>query len=85
MCSSDLPTAATIKPYAVFDIGVSDTVQFASSGFGHEVRFGLNVDNLFNRHYLNTAYTDTDYNGNDFIRGIIAAPRSVTGSVDIHF
>lgn len=79
------PTAATIKPYAVFDIGVSDTVQFASSGFGHEVRFGLNVDNLFNRHYLNTAYTDTDYNGNDFIRGIIAAPRSVTGSVDIHF
>jgi|GEM_PF-835561 len=79
------PTASTIRPYAVFDIGVSDTVQFASSGFGHQVRFGLNVDNVFDRHYLNTAYTDTDYSGNDFIRGIVAAPRSITGSVDIDF
>jgi iron complex outermembrane recepter protein len=79
------PTASTIKPYAVFNIGVSDTVRFAESGFGQQVRFGLNVDNLFDRQYLNTAYTDTDYFGNNFIRGIIAPPRMITGSVDVSF
>ena len=44
-----------------------------------------NVDNLFNRRYLNTALTDTDYFGNPFVRGIIAPPRRVTGSVDVTF
>jgi iron complex outermembrane recepter protein len=57
----------------------------AESGFGQQVRFGLNVDNLLDREYLNTAYTDTDYFGNDFVRGVVAAPRSITGSVDIFF
>ncbi|RDS80050.1 TonB-dependent receptor [Dyella psychrodurans] len=79
------PTASTIKPYTVVNIGISDTVRFAESGFGQQVRFGLNVDNLLDREYFNTAYTDTDYYGNNFIRAVIAAPRSITGSVDIFF
>ena len=79
------PTASTIKPYAVVNIGISDTIRLRDSGFGRQIRVGLNVDNLLDRQYLNTAYTDTDYFGNSFIRGVIAPPRTITGSIDVDF
>lgn len=80
-----LPSATTIGAYTVLNLGISDTLQLADSGFGHTVKIGLNVDNLFNRRYLNTALTDTDFFGNPFVRGVIAPPRMVTGSVDVTF
>lgn len=80
-----LPSATTIGAYTVVNLGVSDTLQLAESGFGHSVKIGLNLDNVFNRRYLNTAFTDTDYFGNSFVRGVIAPPRMFTGSVDIEF
>lgn len=79
------PTASTIAPYAVVNVGISDTIRLRDSGWGRQLRIGLNVDNLLDRQYLNTAYTDTDYFGNNFIRGVIAPPRTITGSVDIDF
>ncbi len=80
-----VPSAATIGAYAVVNLGVSDTVALSDSGPLHSVRLGLNLDNLFNRRYLNTAFTDTDYFGNSFVRGVVAPPRLVTGSVDVTF
>ena len=56
-----------------------------SSNASRPAKIVLNVDNLFNRRYLNTAFTDTDYVGNPFVRGVIAPPRRVTGSVDVTF
>ncbi|SFS11864.1 Outer membrane receptor proteins, mostly Fe transport [Dyella sp. OK004] len=79
------PTASTIKSYAVVNLGVNKTIALDKSGFVKQLKFGLNIDNLFNRRYLNTAFTDTDVNGNSFIRGIVAAPRSVMGSVAVDF
>ena len=79
------PTATTISAYFVLNLGVSKIFDMDPSGFVKHVKLGLNVDNVLDRRYLNTAFTDTDYNNNNFIRGIIAAPRAVTGSLALDF
>lgn len=80
-----LPSVTIIGAYTVVNLGISDTPQLADSGFGRTLKVGLNADNLFDRRYLNTAFTDIDYFGNAFIRGVIAPPRMITGSVDVTF
>ncbi|MDE2145150.1 MAG: TonB-dependent receptor [Burkholderiales bacterium] len=80
-----VPSAATIAAYTVVNLGLSDTIELPASGPLRTVRLGLNLDNVFNRQYLNTAFTDTDYFGNAFVRGVVAPPRLVTGSVDVTF
>ncbi|MBU6501864.1 MAG: TonB-dependent receptor, partial [Burkholderiales bacterium] len=80
-----LPSATTLGAYAVANLGISDTLRPVATGFGKSVKLSLNLDNLFNRRYLNTAFTDTDFSGNSFVRGVSAPPRMITGSVDVAF
>ncbi len=81
-----LPTNSTIPAFTVFNAGVSKTLATGSPSLGKSLRLGLNVDNLFDRHYLITA---TDYGSGtapgNTLRGIYAAPRAVTGSVAVDF
>ena len=79
------PTASTIKAYTVFDVGISRIIELAAASHAKFLKLGLNIDNIFDRRYLNTAFTDTDYSGNSFVRGIFGAPRTVTGSVSLGF
>jgi hypothetical protein len=37
------------------------------------------------RRYRNTGFTDTDVNGNLFVRGNYAAPRTISGGVAVGF
>jgi len=78
---SGTPASAVIGGHEVLNLGVSRTFNLAGGSAKQTLRVGLNVDNLFDRRYLNTGYTNTDINNNTFVQGIYAAPRAVTGSV----
>jgi outer membrane receptor protein involved in Fe transport len=69
------------------DLGVSKTIDVMALGRSHQVRFGINVDNLLDRYYFNQAYTnyDTHVPGNYYTSADVAAPRSVIGSITIAF
>lgn len=79
------PTATTIKAYFVLNLGVSKVIKLDSPGLPKQFKLALNIDNVFDRRYLNTAFTDTDNSNNNFVRGIVGAPRAVTGSVSFDF
>lgn len=78
------PTANTISPHTVTDLGLAKTFSIDGAAL-KSVRLALKVDNLFNKYYLNEAYADTDYSGNNFIRDVPGAPRSFTGTVSVKF
>jgi iron complex outermembrane receptor protein len=82
--SAGTPTASTIAPHTLADLGISKSFDLDGSML-HSVRLALNVDNLFNKYYLNEAYTDVDYSGNNFVRGVPGAPRSILGTVGVKF
>ncbi len=82
---SGTPSSAIIGGHMVVNAGVSRTFGLGGGNSNQTLRVGLNVDNLFDRRYLNTGFTDTDVNGNNFVRGIYAAPRAITGSVAYGF
>ena len=67
------------------NVGLARVFALAGSSSNQTLRLALNVDNLFDRKYLNTGFTDYTApgqpTGTPFIRGIYAAPRAVTGSV----
>ena len=79
--NSGTPTAAVIGGHLVVNLGLSRVFGLGAGNSHETLRIGLNVDNVFDRKYLNSGYTDMDAAGNNFIRGIYAAPRAVTGSV----
>ncbi|HXQ14871.1 MAG TPA: TonB-dependent receptor [Caulobacteraceae bacterium] len=79
------PTPNTIPSYVVVDLGASKTFHVAAMGPSGAVKLGINVDNLFDQRYFNEAFTDTDNMGNSFLRPVVAAPLSVTGSVTATF
>jgi outer membrane receptor protein involved in Fe transport len=76
-----------LHPYFLMDLGVSKTIDVMALGRSHQVRFGINVDNLLDRYYFNQAYTnyDTHVPGNYYTSADVAAPRSVIGSITIAF
>ncbi len=81
---SGTASSATIGGHMIVNAGLSRTIRLGSAN--QTLRVGLNVDNLFDRRYLNTGYTDNaDFSGQNFVRGIYAAPRAVTGSVAYGF
>jgi iron complex outermembrane receptor protein len=82
---SGLPTANSIPPYEVVDLGVSKTIDVHEMGRDGSVRIGLNVDNLFNKFYFNEAFTDFDSNNHQFLRPVVGAPFSATGSIEVKF
>jgi iron complex outermembrane receptor protein len=76
------PGASTIPSYVVVDLGAWKTFDVHDMGRNGSVRVGVNVDNLFNRLYFNEGFTDFDNNGRQFLRPVVGAPLSVTGSVE---
>ena len=82
---STLPSVTYIGGHVVVNLGIAKTIPLEDAGALHGVRLGLNLDNLFDRHYLTSAFTDQDVNGNDFVRGSVAAPRSIMGSASFTF
>jgi outer membrane receptor protein involved in Fe transport len=81
-----LPTSNTISPYALINIGIAKDVQFrAMGGKTGSARFAINVDNLFDKRYFTEAFTDSDFSGNSFVRAVVGAPRSITGSITFRF
>ena len=82
--SAGTPTANTISPHTLVDISLAKTLEFPGSAL-RSVRFALNVDNLFNKYYFNEAFTDVDFNNNNFVRAVPGAPRIVIGTVDVKF
>jgi iron complex outermembrane receptor protein len=79
------PTSNVIHSYFVLDLGFFKTVEMQGYGGIKSIRFAVNADNLLDRNYLNEAFTDTDYYGKAFIRGVHAAPQSFTGSIKAAF
>jgi iron complex outermembrane receptor protein len=82
--SAGTPTANTISPHTLVDIGLAKTLEFPGSRL-RSVRIALNVDNLFNKYYFNEAFTDVDFNGNNFVRAVPGAPRIIIGTVGVKF
>jgi iron complex outermembrane receptor protein len=82
--SAGTPTANTISPHTLVDLGVARRLELGER-FPRSLRLALNVDNLFNRYYYNEAFTDVDVNNNNFVRAVPGAPRSITGTVDVAF
>jgi len=82
---SGTPSATVIGGHAVINVGASKVLVVGGPGSIQTLKLGLNLDNILDRRYLNTAYTDTDATGSNFVRGIYAAPRTVTGSFALGF
>jgi len=78
---SGTPSSAVIGGHMVVNLGLSRLFVLGAGSGNQTLRVGLNVDNVFDRRYLNTGFTDTDAAGNNFVRGIYAAPRAVSGNV----
>jgi iron complex outermembrane recepter protein len=79
-------TTLTIPAYAVFDLGLSKTIQFTSMGRQNTVKFGINADNLFNAYYFNSEDTFTPPKGfQPYNEGTPGAPRSIIASIDLKF
>lgn len=70
------PEATQIPGYAVFDLGLSKTVELG----GHSVKVSFYARNLFNKYYLADAYVE---NGTEFASP--GAPRSVSGKIELAF
>ena len=79
------PSATTIKPYYTLNLGLSKTLNVDILGDHRSIKAAVNVDNLLDRSYYNEAYSDTTYGGTSFLRAVVAAPRSVTGSLSVSF
>lgn len=82
--SAGTPTAGTISPHTLADLGISKTFDWQNAAL-RSVRVALNVDNLFNKYYYNEAYTDVDVNNNNFVRAVPGAPRLIIGTVVVKF
>jgi iron complex outermembrane receptor protein len=80
-------TPTVIPSYTVVDLGASKTFQIEAMGRSGALKLGINVDNLFDKRYFNEARTDFDNQNppNTFLRPVVAAPLSVTGSVTATF
>ena len=74
-----------IGGHAIVNLGLSRLFALGSGSSNQSLKVGLNIDNLLDRRYLNTAFTDTDFNGNPFVRGVYGAPRAISGSVSYGF
>ena len=83
--ASGTPASNQIKSYVVVDLGLSKTIPLHGVGFAQSVKLSVNADNLFNKYYFNEAFTDTDVNGNSFVRAVTGAPRSIVGKIDVSF
>jgi outer membrane receptor protein involved in Fe transport len=70
------PEVTQIPGYAVFDLGLSKSVQFG----GHSVKLSVYARNLFNKYYLADAYVES---GIEY--GSPGAPRSVSGKIEVAF
>jgi outer membrane receptor protein involved in Fe transport len=77
-----------IHPFFVMNMGVSKTIDVEALGRTHQVRFGVNVDNLLDRYYFNQAFSDTSSKNTgkfSYTAADVAAPRSVIGSITVAF
>lgn len=83
--NAGVPSANTIAAHTLVDLGLSKTIELDHAAGFRSMRIGLNVDNLFDKYYLNEAYTDTDFSGNSFVRGVPGAPRIIIGTIDVRF
>jgi outer membrane receptor protein involved in Fe transport len=84
--SSGTPSNTKIAGYAVIDIGVSKLIQFHGlDGRPSSIKLSLNVNNLLNQYYYNQAYTQQDYNNNNYLLASPGAPRSVIGAIEMAF
>jgi outer membrane receptor protein involved in Fe transport len=80
-----LPTNYVIHPYFTLNLGIAKTIEVKALNRTNHVRFGLNIDNLLNRYYINQADQQTNYYKQPYAEGIPGAPRSLMGSVTVMF
>jgi len=83
--NSGTPSSATIGGHAVLGLAVSRALALDAPSTSRTLRLGLNVDNVLDRRYLNTGFSETNIVGSTYIRGIYAAPRTIAGSVAYTF
>jgi outer membrane receptor protein involved in Fe transport len=71
------PASTMIPSHATFDFGASKTVQL---GGGHNVKVSFFANNVFNKYYYNSSYVQK---GVQYANP--AAPRSVSGKIELAF
>lgn len=74
----------TIPGYAVTNIGVFDTIPFHEVDM-KSIKLALNIDNIFNKHYIPKALSNTDYYGNPYLSVFEGMPFSIYGSATVRF
>ena len=74
----------TIPGYAVTNIGVFDTLPIHEAGV-KGIKLALNIDNVFNRHYVPKAVSNTDYYGNSYLSVFEGMPLSIYASATVRF
>lgn len=79
-----VPGGLTIPGYAVTNIGVFDTIPFHETDV-KSIKLALNIDNVFNKHYIPKAVSNTDYYGNSYLSVFEGMPFSIYGSATVRF
>jgi iron complex outermembrane receptor protein len=84
--STGVPNGASVPGYTIVDLGLSKTFERShSNGLSQNVKLSLYVDNLFNKYYYNTAYTEKSGTAGLTEFATPGAPRSVMGKIDVSF
>ncbi|NNM60747.1 MAG: TonB-dependent receptor [Steroidobacteraceae bacterium] len=82
--NAGVPGAETIPSYAVMNLTLRDTLPI-DRGMFKDVKLGLHVDNVLNRHYYTFGYGDTTFAGTSFVRAIYEEPIGVFGTIAVDF
>ena len=77
---------SSIPGYTIVDLGLSKTfIANHSTGLNQNIKLSLYVDNLFNKYYYNTAYTETSGTAGPTEFATPGAPRSIMAKIDYSF
>ena len=80
------PSGGSIPGYTVVDLGLSKTFERShANGLPQNIKLSVYVDNLFDKYYYNTAYSETSGTAGLTQFATPGAPRSIMGKVEVSF